>query len=233
MRRFIITDLTRFATKEDVCTAVIDIETGECLRPIPYLKSARCAELNLQPGAVLEGEINLRADAVNPHIEDADHSNLVFIGPSSAQEFKNILDRTLSTSVSNGFGIEFLVDQKHIPIGVRANCSIITIKVQPSQIQIREDGFKAGKIRVSFLDESGHQFRFLSITDRGFYDYAEKHQADGSLPDLEEFVKSQNEIYLRVGVSRAFAISGRNGYWLQVNGVYTFPDFHKEIRSYQ
>ncbi len=54
MRKIIITDLTRFSTDEKVCIAGIDINTGECLRPMPYLKSNRCAELNIQPGAVLK-----------------------------------------------------------------------------------------------------------------------------------------------------------------------------------
>lgn len=233
MRKIIVTDLTRFSKPETVCTAGIDINTGECLRPMPYLQSARCAELNIQPGAILEGDITFVANATNPHIEDANYSELNFYGPCTADEFKDILDRSLSASVSIGFGIAFGIGQKHIPIQMDANCSIITIKVDPNRIQIHEDQYKPGKVKCSFTDQSGHQFRYLSITDRGFYDYAQRHQNDGTLYELQGFLNTQNDIYLRIGLSRAFQINERNGYWLQVNGIYTFPEFHQEIRIYQ
>jgi len=233
MRKIIVTDLTRFSNAETVCTAGIDVNTGECFRPMPYLKSARCAELNIQPGAILKGDLTFYPNATNPHIEDASYSKLHFHGPSTVEEFKTILNNSLSKTVSKGFGVDFAIEQKHIPIQMDANCSIITIKVAPYQIQIHEDKYKPGKVKCSFTDQSGHQFRYLSITDRGFYDFAQRHYDDGSLPELIDFVQSQEELYLRVGLSRAFQISGRNGYWLQVNGIYTFPEFHREIRSYQ
>ncbi|WP_299976854.1 hypothetical protein [Desulfobacula sp.] len=233
MKKIIVTDLTRFSKGDKVCTAGIDVDTGECLRPMPYLNSARCAELNIQPGAILKGDLNIHVNTTSPHIEDANYTKLEFHGPSKAKEFKDILDNSLSGTVSLGFGIAFGVGQKYIPIEMNANCSIITIKVNPYEIQIHEDQYKPGKVKCSFTDQSGNQFRYLSITDRGFYDYAQRHQNDGSLNILQNFLQSQDDIYLRIGLSRAFQISDRNGYWLQVNGIYTFPKFHQEIRSYQ
>jgi len=210
LRKVIITDLTRFSTKDKVCTAAIDIETGECLRPMPYLSSDRCAELNIHPGAILEGDITLQNGSTNPHIEDAHYSKLQFLGPCSAYDFKNILDRSLSPSVSSGFGVNFEDNQKYIPSGTKANCSIITIKVFPHQIKIHEDQFKPGKIKCSFTDKTGAQFKYLSITDRGFFDYAQTHQNDGRLPELQNFLQSQDEIYLRVGLGRAYQVGERN-----------------------
>lgn len=233
MRKVIITDLTRFSTGEKVCTAAIDVETGECFRPMPYLLSERCAELNIQPGAILEGNITYQTGASNPHIEDADYERLTFKGPSSAEEFKGVLEGSLAESVSDGFGVDFSERQKHIPVGETAGCSIITIKVSPYQIELHEDQYKPGKVKCSFTDSSGRQFRYLSITDRGFYDFAQRHQADNSLNELQRFVRNQQEVFLRIGVGRVFQIGERNGYWLQVNGIYTFPEFHQEIRSYE
>ena len=58
MGKYIVTDLTRFkAGSDDVCTAVINMDTGQCLRPIPYLTSKNVQELNMQPGAILKGDI--------------------------------------------------------------------------------------------------------------------------------------------------------------------------------
>lgn len=38
----VITDLTRFSNSEIVCIAGINQETGECVRPLPYIKLAEC-----------------------------------------------------------------------------------------------------------------------------------------------------------------------------------------------
>ena len=125
MRKVIVTDLTRFGTSEKLCTAVVDANTGECLRPMPYLSSARCAELNMHPGAILEGDINLLPSAANPHVEDSHYNNLRYLGPASSEEFKQVLDMTVFPSVSSGFGMYFALSQKHIPVGTRVeNISI-------------------------------------------------------------------------------------------------------------
>lgn len=233
MRTVIVTDLTRFSKKENVCTAVIDLSTGECIRPMPYFKGDVCEKLNLQPGAILKGNLTIKKDASNPHIEDANYSKLTFEGPSTSEQFKTVLNNSLSPSVSDGFGVNFSDGQKHIPIDEVANCSIITINVSPGDISIHEDQYKPGKIKVTVTDQAGHQFRYLAITDLGFYDYAMKHQNDGKLQEIQNFVSSQQEIFLRIGLSREFQVpDGKNGYWLQVNGIYTFPDYQHDIRSY-
>ncbi|NOX65681.1 MAG: hypothetical protein GXO85_07750 [Chlorobi bacterium] len=72
------------------------------------------------------------------------------------------------------------------------------------------------KTKASYTDMSGCDYRYLSITDRGFHDYAKKHQDDGRLQDVQNFISSQDEIYLRIGVSRQWKVSNRDGYWLQV-----------------
>lgn len=139
---------------------------------------------------------------------------------------------TISNSISSGFGIQFQPNQKHIPVGTAAQCSIVTIKVHPSSIDIHEDQYKPGKIKASFVDSKGFSLRYLSITDRGFYDYAMRHQQDGRIDEINNFLQSQSEVYLRVGVGRQWKVGERDGYWLQVNGIYTFPNFLEEIRSY-
>jgi len=100
-------------------------------------------------------------------------------------------------------------------------------------VSILEDQFKPGKIKLSFTDASGRNFRYLAITDRGFFDFAEKHQQDSEMDKLRRFLRDQDEIYLRIGLSRSFAAQdGRKGCWLQVNGLYSFPDYPKEIRQH-
>lgn len=232
MREVIVTDLTRFSNEEYVCTAVIDVKTGECLRPMPYLKSSRCKELDIHPGAILRGNLVLQASNENPHLEDASYSDLNFYGTCSSEKFLQILENSLSDSVSAGFGVDFDVNQKHIPHDHIANCSIITIKISPNQLSIHEDQYKPGKIKATFTDNSGHRYSYLSITDRGFHDYAKKHQTDGRLNEVTDLINEQDSVYLRIGLSRIWTVGDRKGFWLQVNGIYTFPKFHEEIRRY-
>ena len=232
MREVIVTDLTRFKRKDKFCTAVIDVETGECFRPMPYLTSQNCIDLNIQPGTKIKGTLTKGINASSPHVEDSSYSDLVHHGEISSNEFKEVLERSLSSDISSGFGYDFPCGEKHIPVGANTNCSIIPIKVLPKDLTILEDQFNAGRIKACVEDSSGKKFNFLSITDRGFYDYALEHYNDGSLSVLQNFIKQQTEIYLRLGVSRVWDVNGKNGYWLQVNGIYTFPDFLPEVRAY-
>ena len=232
MRTVIISDLTRFTNKDIVCTAAIDVATGECLRPMPYLTRECCKRLNIQPGAILRGEFHLKRTSA-PHQEDATYNGLTYYGSSTSEDFKSTLEKTLSSGVSTGFGIDLSENEKLIPFGYQANCSIITIAIKPDRIQIHEDEFKSGKVKLTFIDNNGHKFSYLPVTDQGFSDYALNHLNTGKLRKIQNFIVSQDEIFLRIGLSRFHrSPDGRNGFWLQVNGIYTFPEYMKEIRSY-
>jgi hypothetical protein len=233
MSKIIITDLTRFSQPIDVCTAGTDVTSGVCIRPMPYLKMASCVRLGILPGAILSGDFRPVHGLTGPHQEDTEYSNLKFVGPCTGDELRSALTAHLFESVEQGFEIRLDHGQKHVPIGHPVTRSIITLAVNPRSLAIVEDSFKVGKIRVHFTDNSGRQFRYLSITDLGFYRYAEKHRADKDLDVLNAFLRRQPEAYLRLGLSRAHEIRGVNAYWMQVNGIYTFPDFVKEIRSYR
>lgn len=64
------------------------------------------------------------------------------------------------------------------------------------------------------------------------YNYAMKHFDDIDFPEkINAFIDEQEELYLRVGLSGRYADNNsRDGYWLQINGIYTFPNFDTEIR---
>jgi len=231
--KIIITDLTRFSQPVNVCTAGTDVTSRACIRPMPYLKMASFIRLGILPGAILSGDFKPMSGLTGPHQEDTAYSNLKFVGPCTAEEFKSALTAHLFDSVEEGFEIRLAPGQKHIPLGHPVERSIITLSVDPNSVAIVEDRYKPGKIRVHFTDNSGRQFNYLSITDLGFYRYAEKHRVDKDLDGLNGFIRRQREAYLRIGLSRAHEIRGLNAYWMQVNGIYTFPDFVKEIRSYK
>lgn len=54
-----------------------------------------------------------------------------------------------------------------------------------------------------------------------------------AIADMNFHVQSQKELYLRIGLSRAYkSPDDRHGYWIQVNGIYTFPEYMDYIRCY-
>lgn len=230
--RIIITDLTRFSNQDIVCIAGINLETNECIRPMPYIKKADCQKLNILPGAILEGDFTSCACSP-PHNEDRNRDNLKFLGPCSSEEFKRILEKTSFDSVEEGFEVTLASGQKHIPHDNPPDKSIITLPLNPKQFNIVEDGYKRGKLRVIFTDPGGKTFYYLSITDLGFFEYAERHAAENKIDDLNDFIHLQKELYIRLGLGRIYQSNdGRNGFWMQINGIYTFPEYDREIRCY-
>lgn len=230
--KIIITDLTRFSNQDIVCIAGVNPETNECVRPMPYIQKASCQKLNILPGAIIEGDFTSCA-CTAPHMEDRNRGKLKFHGPCSSEEFKRLLENTSFNSVEEGFGIQLAHGQKHIPHDTPPNVSIITLSLSPKQLDVVEDRYKKGKLRVNFTDQVGRSFRFLSITDLGFFEYAERHVADDTIEDLNNFIHAQKDLFIRLGLGRVHqSDDGRNGFWLQVNGIYTFPEYFKEIRCY-
>ena len=233
-RSIIITDLTRFGEgKPIVCTAGIDPKTGECIRPLPYLPFSEFTRLGIFPGGVLSGDFSYDPKRKVPHIEDAKHKDLSFLGPCSSADFKSVLKGSASPSVAEGFEVSLKEGEKVIPVAVVPPRSIITIKVNPQSVEIVEDSFKPGKIRLHFTDGSGRRHRFFSIADLGFHDYAQRHRESGALNELNSAIAAQEEVILRIGLGRAFKNEqGKEGFWMQANGIYTFPAKLSYIRSY-
>ena len=228
----IITDLTRFSNPDIVCTAGINPSTKECIRPMPYLPAKECRRLNILPGAILRGNF-VATHSQKPHSEDRRVSGrLSFAGPCESKKFREILEATLSNSVEEGFGISLYAGQKHVPIEDAPEISIITLRIEPWDLEIVPDRYSEGRIKAIFTDGAGMIFRYLPITDLGFYNYAMGEYENNRIEELNQFIHSQDVVFLRLGLSRAHrSEDGRNGFWLQVNGIYTFPEYLKGIRS--
>lgn len=236
MRKLIITDLTRFSNKEILCSAGIDVNTHECIRPMPYLQTSRCRELKMLPGAILTGNFTTHNNTEMPHSEDMDYQNLRFHGHCSSSEFREILSKSAYQSIEDGFAVSLENRQKHVPREPNPARSLITISVNPQSVQIVQDQYNPSKIKAHVTDNSGKEFSFLSITDFGLHEYAEKHyqEAGGNYSNINNLIQSQEEVLLRIGISRFYeAPNGKAGFWIQVNGIYSFPDYFKAARRYE
>jgi hypothetical protein len=151
-----------------------------------------------------------------------------FIGPCTSERFYQILKNDLVKDIGTGFEIVLAKGQKSLPAGHKVSRSIITIQINPTDIEIIKDQYKPGKIKANFQDQSRHKLSYVPIADLGFHDYAmDKHGID-NLDSLNDFLQSQQDVFLRIGLGREW----KGAYWMQLNGIYTFPDYSHEIRSY-
>ncbi|MBK8605030.1 MAG: hypothetical protein IPN87_18895 [Saprospiraceae bacterium] len=227
MNTIVITDLTRFSEgKTIVCIAGIEVTTGECIRPVPYLEKSTCEKYKILPGTILSGEFSMPSSIEKPHTEDRKYKNMMNNGFCGLAEFRNILERSASNNVHEGFNTDLGYSQKKLLEDYEGEKSIITIQLNPKDLSIVKD--KYGKITVHFMDSSGRSFQYLPITDLGFHDYAMFKNGIENLDSLNKFINSQDELFLRIGLTRLY----QGYYWMQVNGIYTFPNYLQDIRSY-
>ncbi|MDC8748108.1 hypothetical protein NY751_18965 [Xanthomonas campestris] len=228
MADYVVTDLTRFKDgHDDVCTALIDIKTGQCVRPIPYLKMVDVRRLGILPGSIVRGDFVQMPAAQRPHREDSSYGKLNSVGAVTAQEFKEVLKSSLSASVKDGLGGDF-DGVKLLPVGTTSDRSIITIKVNPANFRILKDKYE--KYKVHFTDSAGDSYSFIPITDLGFYEYLKG--SNDPVAEINSHFRGSAEIYLRLGVSRIHEAADRKGYWMQVNGIYSFPNKLVNLRGY-
>jgi hypothetical protein len=235
MNKIIITDLTRFSNREVLCVAGIDTDTGQCIRPVPYLKTNRCKELKMLPGAILTGEFSNSVSVEAPHIEDMNYQNLIFNGHCTSQEFQKLLSDSAARTIEEGFGVKLDERQKHIPRELEPERSLITIRVASDAVKIVQDQYNPAKIKAHITDATGKNYSFLSVTDLGLHSYAENHYREaGNYADVNNLIYSQKEVYVRIGLSRFYkAQDGRAGFWIQVNGLYSFPNYFETARQYE
>ncbi|USX25530.1 hypothetical protein NHH73_23560 [Oxalobacteraceae bacterium OTU3CINTB1] len=230
----IVTDLTRFKNNDLLCMAGVTADGQTCIRPMRagkpgYLSYEECKKAGLLPGAKLEGVFTPSNPIHAPHVEDNVFSSLKMVGSCSSDEFEAVLRNSAVRTVADGFGMA--VNDKVLTAA--PDCSIITLAIRPHQISILA-GYNGEGVKATVVDDAGQIFRYLPITDLGFFDYVGNPQKRRmSIDEVNEFIADQERLYLRIGLSRHYqAPDSRAGYWLQINGIFTFPDYQKIIRKY-
>ncbi|WP_447502703.1 hypothetical protein, partial [Aeromonas caviae] len=97
--------------------AGIDIETGSCIRPMPYIRFENCEKLKIIPGSIIEGKFKKSPNPTGPHTEDHNYEGLTLVDACNKGMFYKILNDSCVPDVSTGFKIALEHKQKHIPIG--------------------------------------------------------------------------------------------------------------------
>lgn len=241
--KLIVTDLTRFKNPDIVCLAGINPETGQCIRPmllnqekLEYLTFKAIKERKVIPGSWLEGGFTKILNLKPPHVEDHSiSSGLKMNGPSSSVDFKNVLDNSSVNTIQAGFGSQ--PENRLYSLAKTPPISIITLKLNSPRMQFQlivDTGFNSVKIKAHITDESGCKLSYLPVTDLGFSDHLGKiRESDPTLAGLNSFLQNQTIIYVRLGLTRKYAPTpDRDGYWVQVNGIYSFPNYRQDLRIY-
>ena len=236
--RIIVTDLTRLDRAKDfLCLAGLTEDGLQCIRPLRptsprYLDYSICKKHNILPGTILDDNFTQPANIEAPHVEDRSFTQLQVVGNVSSDEFKAILEVSANTSIKDGFGG---IPQPIVKVLKYAPArSIMTLRVDPRSFHVVHDQYDTEKIKAHILDIDGVSLRYLPITDLGFYDNVgraatRKINAD----EITDFIQSQDDLLIRLGLSRRYGSKdGRDGYWIQVNGIYTFPEYDHIVRAY-
>ncbi|WP_124474500.1 dual OB domain-containing protein [Burkholderia contaminans] len=236
MTDIIITDLTRFANRDYLCIAGVTLDGKKCIRPLlnfdgvnpGYLKYEDCRKNNILPGTILTANFRSPQTRHLPHVEDWIVSgNITISRAATSDEFQSVLDATAYDSVDEGFGVLTNGEKRYPVDGPSPVRSIITLRVQPENFWVFEDGY--GKLRAHFRDATGKKYSYLSVTDLGFFDYVGNPDTRRMQPDdAISVIRDEDELYLRIGLGREY----QGSYWLQVNGIYTFPNYSLVLRHY-
>lgn len=234
----VVTDLTRFRKRTIVCVAGLERKSGTCVRPLlaerpHYLPYDFVKKNNVQPGSILYGDFRSKK-APHPHTEDY-LANIREVRPQvSGEEFERLLTKSAVTRLQDGF--KAIPVNRVFEVGKPPPVSIVTLllKSPASQIRIVPDRFDDSKIKAHVTDATGFELSWMAITDLGFYDHVSAlKRKDPNLADLNAFLHKQKLVLVRVGLSRSFEQSAeRKGYWVQANGIYSFPNYRTDLRSY-
>lgn len=229
-KTIIITDLTQMPKGNEVCVVGIDSE-GKCIRPIcdggflkQYLYDSK-RRVIVRPGAKVEFDLGA-VDILPPHIEDMifDPSSIIGRGMCSAIEWENTLRKSSFKTISEIYD-GLIQDNAWVmsgaetrSIGTISNTKIIDVYLTPGTI----------KPRITFADSSSCEFE-RPASDLAMWDRCHslvKDQGHSILSVQEKLLSSlQNvdRLYLRVGLARPWGQVSKC--WLQITGIYTFPDY--------
>jgi len=241
--RIVVTDLTRFTNPEIVCLAGIDPTTGLCVRPmlengnrLDYFPFSAVKEHGIIPGSCLQGNFIPVLGTQRPHVEDhRSRGDVEVVESVSSAAFEEVLQMTAYTSILAAFGA--LPSERCFARQTAPAVSIATLRLDSPDSQFKlvvGDKYGPPKFKAHVTDDTGYQLSWLPVTDLGFSDHIGKvRRDDPNLLKLNTFLKSQRRLYLRIGLSRPYAPTPeRDGYWIQLNGIYSFPNFRKDLRIY-
>lgn len=233
----IITDVTRMAGHR-VCVAGIT-ENGQMVRPV-FPNSGIPEDWLITDGKEVirpfsKVILDLRYQKqVPPHTEDwiIDPEVKRFVGMASGIERLEILKQTLVPYAAEAFGASIHNDHGFFINKDEGLRSLSTIKVKTIDFVRHDQINNTFRYRVSFIDQNDDQYE-LTATDLSFRYYVDtlretENWSCGKIGAHFQHQFSQWITYLRIGLGRPWhpdSNQPKNRHYLQINGIYTFPDY--------
>ena len=232
-QRLLITDVT--AMRGDaVCIAGVNA-AGECIRPIfadrqPILRRHLMPKTGspIRPRAVVDFELARSDRCEAPHTEDYffDWEGMATRLLATEVEWREWLEFLAVEDIEEALGVKLQDGRKSRPGAGRY--SLTTARVREiEEFQLLENEYEPGKhrYRLRFQTEKSRRFD-LPVTDLSLRALVERLWAQTSeraavADQINRAILRADEVYLRLGLGRRF----RGWHWLQVNGIYTFPDY--------
>ena len=229
-----ITDLTRMRGGH-VCIAGVT-DAGLNIRPVFEHEGIDEEWLFINNRAIIRPFARIQFDLlehrpINPHSEDwiVRQNFRRFERTLSDTERYRLLDRVNDQYLDEIFGAEIQDDfGLYIPKG-SGNRSLGTIRVVDLFRFEYAYNYEKWEYKITFSDQSGACFR-LAVTDLAFKYYVDFQRENMQITpekisaDLTKQLKA-TEIFLRIGLTRPNWDKHPDCCHLQINGIYTFPDY--------
>lgn len=235
--RVVITDLSRMEG-DRVCIFGID-EERRPIRPVISYRGIRESDLFDEEGnQIIKPFAEVEFDFLHPlpkppHTEDWEINTIYkprLIKNLSEDERKVFLEEVLDGSVKEIFGAVIHENRYINPWEGERSLGTVKVKeVLDVNYSMKEEG--KYKYRLKFLDVAGDAYD-LPVTDCAFRRYCdhERIQNQKSMGLIGAELQrrfNQSKVYLRVGLARPFPEKYYRCY-LQISGLYTFPDYKGE-----
>ncbi len=232
----LITDLTRMGS-DSVCIAGVNYDFAT-IRPefayggIDEIHLFRDSKAIIHPRAVVDLQVQPKRANTPPHLEDhlwTDTEKTKLLRITTDERWRRALERTTFPSVEAIFETELLHSNKNIEPGTGVR-SLGTIKPKSIELflfkTLERDGMERPDWRLFFTDAAGNVFEHIKINDLGLQCYTFYLSKEKSVKQINAKLNGifkNADVLLRIGVTRPY----EGWCWLQVTGIYTFPDYLK------
>jgi len=237
-QEIIITDLTKMSGNK-VCIAGITHKnvTIRPNMPAPGILEKHLyqnGQVIIRPGSVLSMNLEPEEDCEPPHREDhhwLDFEQTSWLRTLDSEHWKDVLRRISYPRIRDIFDGNLRENKFHPPsAGSRSLGTNQAKSIENFTYKLNRWG--KWQYRLSFTDAAGELFEDIPITDLALRCYADNLQETQDLSSEQISEKltllfSGSQAWLRLGLTRPFDKNEKGEAWcyLQVNGIYTFPDY--------
>jgi len=236
----LITDVTRMKD-ETVCIAALASDFTVVRPELPPTGIARKwlfqqGKQIIYPRAVVRMELKALERVTPPHLEDCHWVNpetTEYLRETSDERWAKLLFRQAFPAVRAAFETEILENRMLRPqTGARSLAFVAD--VHELRFEVTQSTYEVGKLdfRLFFKDATGIPYSRLPITDltlRQVVNYRWEVESLSLAAISDEITQMLQEklAYLRLGVGRPFLKNKSSDFYcyLQVNGIYTIPDY--------